>query len=34
MRKQESVVLLTDFWGSILRCEKDTGKTEQEGFYF
>ena len=29
MRKQESVVLLTD-----LRCKKDTGKTEQEGFYF
>ena len=23
-----------DFWGSILRCKKDTGKTEQEGFYF
>ena len=26
------MVLLTDFWGSILRCKKDTGKTEQEAF--
>ena len=34
MRKQESVVLLTDFCGAIMRSKKDPGKTEQEGFYF
>ncbi len=34
MRKQESVVFLTDFWGSILRCKKDTGKNGTGRFLF